>query len=124
MTIPKKIIQEINFRTNKDFEPFYIYDSQIIRQTYKKYHDIPYANKAIHFATMSNINHDFLKIVKDEEIKVFVNSLMHMQAVQKAGFSKSEIIFTLSGLNKKTMLEIKNSGAQLNSEQLTSADLR
>lgn len=114
MIIPEKILSEINNRTKSEFEPFYIYDSSVIRDNCKLFREIPYENKAIHFATMANINHDFLKIVKEEKINVFVNSLLHLEAVQNAGFSNSEIIFTSSGLNKTTMLKIKETGAQLN----------
>ena len=114
MIIGEKIIEKINYRTKGDFKPFYIYDSQSIRQICQKFHKIPYKNKAIHFATMANINHDFLNVIKKEKINVFVNSLLHLKAVRKAGFNKSEIIFTSSGLNKTTMKKIIKTGVQLN----------
>ncbi|MBN2662894.1 MAG: hypothetical protein JXR68_04520 [Bacteroidales bacterium] len=114
MKINPNLLSKINLLAKGEFDPFYIYESQKIRQNCRVFHDIPYKNKAIHFATMANINNEFLKIVNEEKINVFVNSLIHMEAVQKAGFTDEQIIFTSSALSEKTMRKIHSAGAQLN----------
>lgn len=114
MKINNKLLSEISNRTQRDFQAFYIYDSNKIRENCRVFNEIPYPNKAVHFATMANINQDFLKIVREEKINVFVNSLVHLKEVQKAGFNGSEIIFTSSGLSRETMIKVHDAGAQLN----------
>lgn len=114
MKISTKILKDIISRTKGEFLSFYVYDSESIKQNCIQFKEIPYQNKAIHFATMANINQDFLSIVKNENINVFVNSIEHLKEVQKAGYEGAEIIFTSSGLSKNTMTEIYKAGAQIN----------
>jgi diaminopimelate decarboxylase len=94
--------------------PFYLYDSETIRQHCRYFKDIPYEYKSIHFATMANINPDFLKIIKHEGLHVFVNSVEHLKAVQEKGFKESEIIFTASAMSGKTMETMQQEGIQVN----------
>lgn len=114
MILSEKISTEIFELTKNDFTPFYIYEKQLIRNNCKMFNRISYENKSIHFATMANINQDFLKIVKDEKINVFVNSIIHLQEVKKAGFKEDEIIFTSSALDIKTMKIIHDEKIQIN----------
>jgi diaminopimelate decarboxylase len=114
MIVATKILDYINSKCEGEFDAFYIYDTQKIRAHCKSFQNITYKNKAIHFASMANVNHQFLQIVKEEKLNVFVNSILHLQSVYKAGFRGNKIIFTSSALNKKTMKQAENYGVQLN----------
>ena len=114
MLLKKSILNFINEKEEEEFNPYYIYDIQTIKSQCNKFHKIDYQNKSIHFATMANINSDFLSYIKKENIKVFVNSVLHLKAVMKAGYKGDEIIFTSSALTKKTMKIIHDNGIQVN----------
>ena len=114
MKLNNEILNYINSHSPDEFEPYYVYDSQIIRNHCAIFTHIDYPNKSIHFATMANINPDFLRIIKNENINVFVNSILHLNSVMAVGFEGKDIIFTSSGLTKKTMRAIHNCGAQIN----------
>lgn len=94
----------------QEFEPYYLYDSSEIKKNCRTFQNISYKNKAIHFATMANINSDFLKIIKKENTNVFVNSMGHLKQVMDVGYKGHEIIFTSSAMTEKTMETIKTSG--------------
>jgi len=123
MNLTIDILSFINSHSEKDFEPYYLYDINIIRQNCRKFQNIPYQNKEIHFASMANVNPNFLQIVKEEKVKVFVNSTMHLQSVQQAGFRKSEIIFTSSALSEKTMKFVESCEVQINLDSLKQLEL-
>ncbi len=114
MILNNKVLNFINSRAEKEFDPYYIYDSETIRENCRIFKNMDVVNKSIHFATMANINRQFLTIVKEENVNVFVNSIMHMQAAQKVGYSGLEIIFTSSALTEKTMRFAHDCGVQLN----------
>ncbi len=114
MILQKNILNFIKTKAETEFEPYYIYDSEKIKAKCRIFQHISYENKSIHFASMANINSDFLNIVKAEKMNVFVNSLLHLDAVQKAGFSENEIIFTSSALTEKTMKLIESQNVQVN----------
>lgn len=94
--------------------PFYLYDTALIRQHCQTFLDIPYAHKSIHFASMANAHPDFLRTVKEAGIRVFVNSLGHLQTIRDAGFQGEEIVFTASAMTAQAMQEVVQCGAQLN----------
>ena len=114
MILTDKVIQLISNKAVSEFRPFYIYDEEKIADHCKMFHSIPYANKSIHFASMANINHSFLKIVKREKLSVFVNSIGHLKAVMEAGFEGNEIIFTASAMDNSTMKIAHEKGLQVN----------
>jgi len=114
MFLKEKIVNYINDNAEKEFDPYYIYDSSVIKEHCRLFQNLSYENKAIHFASMANINHDFLKIVKEEKVNVFVNSVIHLQAVQEVGYNHQEIIFTASALSEKKMIFAHNNGVQVN----------
>lgn len=114
MILEKNITGFINSNTKKEFEPFYVYDSRMIRDHCRIFQQIPYQNKAIHFASMANINPHFLRIVKEENVHIFVNSPLHLQAAIKAGFSGNEIVFTASAMTEAAMRLAESAGVQLN----------
>lgn len=114
MVLQQNILEYINDNANNGFDPFYLYDSQSIRDKCKLFQQISYENKAIHFASMANINHQFLKIVKAEKMNIFVNSPLHLEAAHNVGFRSGEIIFTSSALSEKMMKLIESYDVQLN----------
>jgi len=114
MIIDNKILNYIKVKCKDEFDPFYLYDSQKIRSHCQLFRNIPYQNKAIHFASMANVNPHFLQIVKEEKVNVFVNSILHLEAAYEAGFRADEIIFTASALSKKIMKHVERYEVQLN----------
>jgi diaminopimelate decarboxylase len=114
MILKKDILNFINAKGEKEFDPFYVYDSDVIREHCRAFQNITYSNKSIHFASMANINPQFLRIVREEQINIFVNSIIHLNVVQTVGFRNHEIIFTSSALTGKTMRIIHQSGANIN----------
>jgi diaminopimelate decarboxylase len=98
--------------------PFYLYRASLIREQCKKFRAIPYENKSIHFATMANISPEFLKIIREEGLKVFVNSIPHLRAVQSLGFQGDDIVFTASAMDESAMRYVYESGAQLNLDSI------
>ena len=123
MILKKEITDFINTRVEKEFDPYYVYDSEVIREHCRIFQNIGYTNKSIHFASMANINPQFLSIVKDEKVNVFVNSIMHLQVAQEVGYSNQEIIFTSSALTEKKMRFAHGRGVQLNLDSPNQLDL-
>lgn len=113
-----KILEAINTKTVVGFDPFYIYQSQLIKEVCKKFQNILYENKSIHFASMANANPKFLKIIRDEGLNIFVNSPLHLEAALNAGFWAKEIIYTASGLSEEIMLMIGKHDLQVNLDSL------
>jgi diaminopimelate decarboxylase len=103
MKISKKVLSYISRHFNNDSAPVYVYDTEKIRDYCKRFISIPYTPKSIHFATMANSNPEFLKIIRDEGMGVFVNSPDHLKLVSEIGFKEKEIIFTASALCNDTM---------------------
>lgn len=114
MILKNGILSFIMANSEKEFNPYYIYDIQQIRDNCRIFQDITYPNKAIHFASMANLNPQFLNIVMQEGLNVFVNSVLHLNMVLDAGFSNRQIIFTASALPEKTMRLAHDCGVQLN----------
>lgn len=114
MILKKELLDFINSKSEKEFESYYLYDSEVIREHCRIFQQIAYQNKSIHFASMANMNPQFLGIVREEKINIFVNSILHMKAAQEVGYSREEIIFTSSALAEKTMRLAHSSGVQIN----------
>lgn len=114
MNIDNTILEFINNGNNEEFEPYYIYNIQTIKDQCQIFKKISYQNKSIHFASMANINPQFLKIVGNEKVNIFVNSILHLNAAIEAGFQREEIIFTSSALSLKTMKTVESFNVQLN----------
>lgn len=114
MILESKILSFINSHTEQEFDSFYVYDKEQIRTKCRMFRQITYPNKSIHFASMANVHPAFLAVVKEEKLNVFVNSLIHLEEVTKAGFSGDDIIFTSSALTEKAMKRIESFGVQVN----------
>ncbi|OPX43157.1 diaminopimelate decarboxylase [Ruminiclostridium hungatei] len=116
--ISESVINAVNEHFVTSQAPIYVYDTLKIRSNCRSFMKIPYHTKAIHFATMANINPTFLRIIRDEGIQVFVNSIPHMQQVLEAGYTGSEIIFTASAMNEEAMKAVLECGASVNLDSL------
>ncbi len=96
------------------FDPFYVYDTKKIRENCRTFKAIPWPYKSVHFASMANIHPEFLRIVKEEGINIFVNSTGHMELAFQAGFRPDQVIFTASALSEETMELLREKGVQCN----------
>jgi len=114
MNINTIVQNYINSKNNEEFDPYYIYISQTIKDQCQIFQNISYKNKSIHFASMANIHPHFLEIVKNEGVNLFVNSVSHLNIAIDVGFRGKEIIFTSSALSVKTMKYLENLDVQLN----------
>lgn len=123
MIVEKRIIEHIIKNQTEDAEPLYIYDIQAIRKKCDDFNSIPYQNKSIHFATMANINPEFLAIVNEGNLNVFVNSLKHLESVKEAGFKGSEIVFTSSAMSEKVMKSVYAEKVQVNLDSVKQLEL-
>lgn len=97
-----------------EWQPFYIYDSRAIRSTCRAFKEIPYPRARTHFATMANVNPEFLSLIESEGLGVFVNSTGHLDAVLSAGFSGERIVYTASALDDSVMSAAAKAGAIVN----------
>ena len=104
----------INSKQENANDPFYVYNSEGIRLNCKRFQSIRYSNKAIHFASMANINTSFLNIIKEEGISIFVNSPNHLRLALDAGFLGKDIVLTASALSAETMQSVHKYGVQVN----------
>ncbi|MFB6343281.1 hypothetical protein ACE1ET_16260 [Saccharicrinis sp. FJH62] len=116
MYIKAEILDFINRNSKNEYDSFYVYDSQKIREHCRAFKSITYKNKSIHFASMANVNPQFLNIVKEEYLNIFVNSVMHMEMAYKSGFRADEIIFTSSALSCEVMKKAESYGVQINAD--------
>lgn len=110
MIISPNVLDFISKNNKKEFEPYYLFDSDEIEKSCRTFQNISYKNKSIHFAAMANINSDFLRLIKKENTNVFVNSMGHLKQVMEVGYKGHEIIFTSSAMTEKTMKIIKTNG--------------
>lgn len=118
MVIDPEIVSKLISLSENQHQPFYIYQTNVIQENCKIFNQISYPEKAIHFASMANAHPDFLKIIKDEKINIFVNSPLHLNAALNAGFRGKEIIYTASGLSEEIMLMIGKHDLQVNLDSL------
>jgi diaminopimelate decarboxylase len=112
-TVPEAVQATIFDLLKHQEEPLYIYDSQLIRTMCRRF-SFPYQQCSVHFATMANVHEQFLKIIKDEGINVFVNSLLHLRRVFNAGFTGDMVVYTASAMDDIIMSEVHASGALIN----------
>lgn len=114
MILEKDILSFIESKAEDEFDSYYVYDSQKIRNQCRIFQNISYKNKSIHFASMANISSQFLRIVKEEKVNIFVNSILHLEAAHKVGYRDQEIILTSSALSAKSIIKAESYGVQLN----------
>jgi len=103
-----KLINRIREISTTFKGPFYIYDSEEVIRNCNKMLSIPYSPKSIHFALMANSTPQFIQLVKEAGLKVFVNSLLHLDIVQELGFKGEEIVYAASAMDTDTMKRIRS----------------
>jgi diaminopimelate decarboxylase len=111
-------IEKIVAIQKKNNFPFYIYDENKIIDNIKIFKNISYDNKLIAFATMANNNENFLKIIKKQNISVFVNSLKHLNKCIKIGFDSKNIVFTSSAMSEDLMKDAHKRKCILNLDSI------
>ena len=109
--ISERVKQRILELSASETDSFYLYDTERIRHNCSRFMEIPYPAKSIHFAMMSNSNPQFLRIIKESGLNVFVNSKMHLEVAERIGYHEEEIVFAASALDDHTMKRVKQSGA-------------
>ena len=107
----KQIIEKIHDLVDSGRDPFYIYDIEKIKLNCRKLLDIPYTPKSVHFAAMANSNPQFIQLVKDTGLNVFVNSIMHLEIAVKLGFKGEEIVYAASAMDENSMRIVQSHGA-------------
>lgn len=109
--ISNKIKNRISELSDSDNGPFYIYDVEQILKNCCDFINIPYSPKSIHFAMMANSTEKFIKIVKQEGLNIFVNSIMHLDIAKKIGYTDEEIVFAASAMDDSIMQKVVKRGA-------------
>jgi len=107
LELNNELINSIKRRSRINNGPFYLYDTKEILENCRKFMEIPYSPKSIHFALMANSTPQFIKLVKGAGLNVFVNSLLHLEAVRKLGFEGEEIVYAASAMNEEMMKKVR-----------------
>ena len=113
LLISEHLLERIKEYADSRNTPFYIYDSKRIQENCRKFLNIQYTPLSVNYAMMANSNPEFLKIIKQTGLKIFVNSLIHMELALDLNFTGDEIIFAASAMEESTMRWVHANGAQL-----------
>lgn len=116
--VSPELVAEVKKHFAKASDSVYLYDKSKIKRNSQAFVNIPYPHKKIHFATMANINQEFLQVIREQGILVFVNSVPHLEKVMQAGFKGNEIIFTASAMSCECMKIVAESNAVVNLDSL------
>lgn len=103
--------------------PSYLYSKDILQNAIERFSKIKYPNKKIFAATMANNNKDILRILRENNINVFVNSEMHLEKVLECGFLKDQIIYTSTAIKKATMQRLISNEILVNIDSLSQLEL-
>ncbi|MBN1895543.1 hypothetical protein JW906_13680 [bacterium] len=103
-------------------DPFYLYDTDRIVRNCSLFTKIPYEPKSIHFAMMANASPEFIRIVKDAGLNIFVNSMLHLEIALEAGYTGDSILFAASAMRPQDMKSIEACGATLILDSLSQLD--
>jgi len=111
--ISDHLIELIREFTDSGKTPFYIYDTKRIQENCREFLNIRYTPLSVNYAMMANSNPRFLNIVKKAGLKIFVNSLLHLEMALDLNFMGDEIIYAASAMDESTMRRVRSSGAKL-----------
>lgn len=103
--------------------PFYVYDEKVIYENIDRFKSIPYTNTSIHFASMANDNPVLLKMLKNADIGLFVNSMLHLEMGQCVGFDSDKIIFASTGISKNVLKTLIKNNIQVNIDSVNQLEL-
>lgn len=98
--------------------PFYVYDEGVIRSVCRQFLALPWRPLSVHFATMANVHPRFLEVVREEGVRLFVNSRGHLEVAVQVGFRPEEAIFTASAMDDATLRLVHDLGVQVNLDSL------
>jgi diaminopimelate decarboxylase len=107
------LLEKIREYTDAGNTPFYVYDTKRIQENCREFLNIPYTPLSVNYAMMANSNFRFLNIIKQAGLKIFVNSLLHLEMALDLKFRGDEIIYAASAMDESTMRQVKSSGAKL-----------
>jgi diaminopimelate decarboxylase len=86
----------------KHGSPLYIYNSEKIRQQYRKLvENITYSNIQINYACKANTSTRVLELLREEGANIECISIGEIEAARQAGFTTEQIIFTCSNLTEE-----------------------
>lgn len=111
LQLNSKLIYKINELKTTEKSPFYLYDRQQIQQNSQMMLGVPYEHKSVHFAMMANSTPQFIEIIKQAGLNVFVNSILHMDIATKLGYKGEDIVFAASAMDEETMIKVQERGA-------------
>jgi diaminopimelate decarboxylase len=111
--ISEHLLEKIREYTDAGNTPFYVYDTKRIQENCREFLNIRYTPLSVNYAMMANSNPRFLNIIKQAGLKIFVNSLLHLEMALDLNFSGDEIIYAASAMDESTMRRVKSSGAKL-----------
>jgi len=111
--ISEHLLEKIREYTDAGNTPFYVYDTKRIQENCREFLNIRYTPLSVNYAMMANSNPRFLNIIKQAGLKIFVNSLLHLEMALDLNFRGDEIIYAASAMDESTMRRVKSSGAKL-----------
>ncbi len=111
--ISDHLLEKIREYADAGKTPFYIYDTKRIQENCREFFNITYTPLSVHYAMMANSNPRFLEIIKLAGLKIFVNSILHLEMALDLNFRGDEIIYAASAMDESAMRKVKSSGAKL-----------
>ncbi len=111
--ISEHLLEKIREYADAGNTPFYVYDTKRIQENCREFLNIRYTPLSVNYAMMANSNPRFLNIIKQAGLKIFVNSLLHLEMALDLNFRGDEIIYAASAMDESTMRRVKSSGAKL-----------
>jgi len=123
LLISEHLLEKIWEFSDSGETPFYIYDTKRIQENCRGFLNILYTPLSVNYAMMANSNPQFLKIIKQEGLKIFVNSLIHLEMALDMNFRGDEIIYAASAMDESTMRRVKSSGAKLILDSISQFEL-
>lgn len=111
LTISSQLRRNIIDVSNYHKNAFYIYNIKRINKNCNKFLKIPYQPKSINFAMMANSTPEFVGILKQAGLNIFVNSVLHLNIALELGYGGDDIVFAASAMDDATMKQVNDSGA-------------
>jgi len=112
--INQEIVHFILSKSNPGDFPYYIYQKDRIEKQCASFKNLEYSPKSIHFASMANANPEFLALIREKGINIFVNSSDHLDLAIEIGFSPTQVVFTASAMPLHLMKKVYDLGVSVN----------
>lgn len=114
MHIPSHVLTALLQRASEQEGPFYLYDSQAILQSCRRFLSVPWQPARVHFATMANAHPEFLRLVREAGLAVFAGSPGHVATARQVGFEPRDIVLTASAMSESTLSLARDLGVHVN----------